>query len=77
MYQNRRTMIKQHWRSWRKAKGLTQANIAWLCDVSRSTAARWDDPACDQLPDVGHLATLCDSLRIDMHDALTVLTGGT
>ena len=55
---------------------ISQARVARLCGVSRSTVQRWDDPSSKQLPDVSQLVTLCDALRLKPDMALLFLMGG-
>lgn len=72
----RRELIKGRWRYWRRMQEISQARVARLCGVSRSTVARWDDPSSKQLPDVAQLVTVCEALRIKPDMALLFLMGG-
>ena len=42
----------------RKVFRISKSRTARICGVSRNTVARWEDPASDSLPDVGHIGTL-------------------
>ena len=72
----RRQLVKGRWRYWRRMQEISQARVARLCGVSRSTVARWDDPSSKQLPDVAQLVIVCEALRIKPDMALLFLMGG-
>lgn len=42
----------------RKVFRINKSRVARICGVSRNTVARWENPASDSLPDVGHIGTL-------------------
>lgn len=61
---NMRDNIKRRWAWWRRAQGVSQARVAHMCGVSRSTAQRWEDGTCPSLPDVAQMAMIAAGLRL-------------
>lgn len=59
-----RDNIKRRWAGWRRAQGVSQARVAAMCGVSRSTAQRWEDGTCPLLPDAAQLAMIAAGLRL-------------
>lgn len=59
-----RDNIKRRWAGWRRAQGVSQARVASMCGVSRSTAQRWEDGTCPSLPDAAQLAMIAQGLRL-------------
>lgn len=51
-------------RRWRALRGLTQAQLARLCDVSVQTISQWElDDTC---PTLANLGKVCAALRIGL-----------
>lgn len=48
-------------RSWRRAAGMSQVDLAAACGVSRGTVLRWEDPSKDAGPSPSHLMRLCEA----------------
>lgn len=71
-----RDLIKGRWRYWRRLQELSQARVARICGVSRSTVARWDDPSCGRLPDVAQVTLIANAIRVKPDAALLYMIRG-
>ena len=50
----------------RKVLRMNKSRVARACGVSRNTVRRWEDPADNALPDVGHIGTLFDLMPLTL-----------
>jgi len=72
-----RLKAKTRWRYLRReVLCLSQARVAWICDVSRGTVARWESPESGMLPDVGSILALCEVMRYDPKAMIGWIAGG-
>ena len=72
-----RLRAKTRWRYLRRQVfGISQARVARLCGVSRSTVVRWESSCSGMLPDIGSILALCAALRYDPGRVMEWIAGG-
>ena len=72
--QRQRQRCAVSWQSVRKTVlKISKRRVAALCGVSRATVDRWEDPASDSLPDLGHISALCTEYDISIGNMLLVM----